>query len=840
IRLVVLSREAPPPAFARAQSYQQIGIINAGDLAVTEDEALELARTVTGKPLADTAILRTCRRAGGWAAGFVMLLGQSDLSCMAQESKQVLFHYFEHEVFKNTRDELRRFLWQTALFKTFSAEMAQCLTARKPVETILRELMSGNYFLQASYSTEPVYRYHDLFRDYLLDYGRHQHADAWRSTVLRAADILVESDGLDAAANLYAEIADWESLGRLVNHQGGRMLQRGSHRTLARWLALLPIELKHQQPWLAYWEGCTLLATDPKQAQEHLRRTFALFLQQGEHTGALLAWAGVCQAYWRLFDDMRPLGNWLAKLEPLWRDRESGLPQQVEAQVAIGAFLCLISVNPGASDLAYWQGRLMSLLQDNGHPELKSMAATLLLMHLAWTEGDIGRAIMLRDALRVAERSQGIAPLTLIASRTWGDMVFEFIFGSLSNIVEMLEKTIDLATRRGTHLYDATLYGILTNVHLTTGRMDSARSALRIMEESLNWERGYDVGFYLWLREWETWLSGRYHEAVKIGQQMHQYAIRCGMLQLRMMSHLGLAQTNYSLGRRSEALRHLAAIRLWSKIKQSRIGPCYRGLALAQFAQQNGQKTRALKILRITLDLAAAEGYLSTVFFRREDLTSLYSAALSAGIQTDFCLRVIRSRGLPAPRKMKSSERWPWRVKVFVLDGFRLYLDGDAFLSKGKAQQKPLELLKALVTLGGDAVPQDRLADMLWPDSEADLAIGNMKTTISRLRKLLGTHEFVLVREGALSLNRDYCWTDIWRFDELAYEIEAATQFNTDPPSDTHLERLAERLQSAYPQPFQRYEREAWMPTVRQRLQNRYLACVERLAQSMNSAGARA
>jgi tetratricopeptide (TPR) repeat protein len=835
IRIVVLSREAPPPAFARAQSYQQIGLLDAGDLAVTEEEALELAKAVTEKPITDDVILHTCQRADGWVAGFVMLLGQSYHSCIAQESKQVLFHYFEHEVLRKTRDDLRHFLWQTALFKSYNAEMAQRLTARDPVQAILRELLGGNYFLQTSQSVEPVYRYHDLFRDYLLDYGRNQHADAWRKTVLRAADTLAESDELDAAASLYAEITDWESLGRLVNRQGGRLLQRGGHRTLGRWLTLLPAELKHQRPWLAYWEGCTLMATDPKQAQEHLRRTFDQFLQQGERTGALLSWAGVCLAYWRLFDDMRPLSDWLGKLEPLWRDREPGLSQQVEAQVAIGAFLCLISVNPASSDLAYWKGRLSTLLEDNDHPELKSMAATLLLIHLAWTEGDTGQAIMLRDALRAAERSRGVAPLTLIAARTWGDMVYEYIFGSPSNIVEMLENTIDLATKRGTHLYDATLYGILANVHLTTGRMDSARSALSRMEESLNWERGYDVGFYLWLREWEMWLSGRYHEAVKIGQRMHHYAKRLEMLQLRMMSHLGLAQSNYSLGRRSEALRHLAAIRQWSKIKRSRIGPCYRGLALAQFALQNGQKLRALKLLRITFDLAAEEGYLAAPFFRRDDLTTLYSEALSAGIQTDYCLRVIRSRELPAPRKMKSSEQWPWRVKVFVLGDFRLYLDGDAFLSKGKAQQKPLELLKALVALGGDAVPQEQLADMLWPDSEADLAIGKMKTTISRLRKLLGSHESLLVREGALSLNREYCWTDVWRFDELASEIAAATQLHTDPPSGSQLERLTEGLQNAYPQPFERYEREAWMPRVRQRLRKRYQLCIERLGQSMKS-----
>ena len=358
------------------------------------------------------------------------------------------------------------------------------------------------------------------------------------------------------------------------------------------------------------------------------------------------------------------------------------------------------------------------------------------------------------------------------------------------------------------------------------------------MEETLNWERTYDAGFYLWLREWEAWLSGRHYEAVEIGRQEHQYATRLGQLHPRVMSHLALAQTTYSLGRRSEALRHLASIGQWSRVTRSRIGPCIRGLALAQFAYQGGQRSRAHKLLQITLGLAATEGYLGAPFFRREDLTALYAEALSAGIQTDYCLRVIRSRELPAPRSMATAEHWPWRVKAYGLGDFRLELDGVVYVSEGKVQQKPLELLKALVALGGEAISQDQLADMLWPDAEGDLAYRNIKTTLNRLRKLLGSHDYLVVREGTLSLNREYCWTDLWRFTEMARDIDSTTRFGNDPQLPIRLQELADRLHIAYPQPLLCNSREAWLPAVRQRLHGRYLRCIEKLAHSMEHAGA--
>ena len=834
IRLVVLSREAPPPAFARVQSHQKIGVIGAGDLVITEDEAPGLARAVTGKPITDNAILEACRRAGGWAAGFVVLLGQSDPSIVAQESKNVLFHYFEYEVLNSTADELRQFLWQTALFKTFSAEMAKRLTSREHITAILRELISGNYFLQTGQSPEPVYQYHDLFRDYLIDYGRRKHTDDWRDAALRAADILSDNDEPDAAASLYAELADWENLGMLVNRHGGRLLQRGSHRTLSRWLSLLPNELKDQQPWLVYWDGCSRLATNPKQARERLRQAYTLFAMSGESQGALLAWAAVCQACWIAFDDMRPLKDWFDELDVLWPGHEPALPPEIEAQVAIGAFLCLIVTRPEDPALYHYEKRLIHLLESSCNPELNTMAATLLMFHFVWTVGDRGRARMLRDVLCSAESLQPIAPMTLVITRSWGDFSYEYGFGgSLSRCLESLHTARNIAAERGVHLYDATLYGGMAYCHLTSGQIEKGRQALDQMGESLNWERTYDAGFYCWLREWEAWLDGRNIEASDLGRQERAYADRFGLMHPWPMSHLAAAQTMNSLGRRSQALRHLAEIGRWARHTQSRIGIYIRGLALAQFSLESGRRERVRRILRATLHLGQVEGYAGPPFFRPSDMTKLCAEALSAGIESDYITRVIRRRELPAPKTMEFKERWPWRVKVCLLGEFTLVMDGRPCVSARKAQQKPLELLKVLVALGGEAVPCEQMADMLWPNVEGDLAAINFKTTLSRLRKLLGQHEFLLVREGVLSLNREHCWTDFWRFTELAREIEVAAQPYGNPVLPARTEALAQRLGVAYPRPLLCDGREDWIIPLRRRLHDRYTRCVEKLARLM-------
>ena len=290
-----------------------------------------------------------------------------------------------------------------------SAGMAERLTGRADTAAILRGLVGGNYLLYVSQSPDPVYHYHDLFRDYLIEYGRHHQADEWPNAAQRAAAILSDVGEPEAAVELYAKVADWTGLGQLVNRHAPGLLQRGSHSTVQRWLSLLPTELKDQQAWLIYWDGCSWLSTNPKQARELLSRAFSQFLRDGERFGALVAWATACQASWLAFDDLRPLADWLAELEALWVS-ESAVPEEIEGQVALGAFLCLIVVRPNDPNLTYWENRLMRVLENDRNPDLRSTAATLLMFHFVWTVGNQGRALLLRDVLHAAERAPRRSP----------------------------------------------------------------------------------------------------------------------------------------------------------------------------------------------------------------------------------------------------------------------------------------------------------------------------------------------------------------------------------------------------------------------------------------------
>ncbi len=61
----------------------------------------------------------------------------------------------------------------------------------------------------------------------------------------------------------------------------------------------------------------------------------------------------------------------------------------------------------------------------------------------------------------------------------------------------------------------------------------------------------------------------------------------------------------------------------------------------------------------------------------------------------------------------------------------------------GKIQKKPLDLLKAIIALGGHNVSEDRLIDGVWSDTEGDRAHKSFEMALSRLRALLGSDDAV-------------------------------------------------------------------------------------------------
>ena len=83
---------------------------------------------------------------------------------------------------------------------------------------------------------------------------------------------------------------------------------------------------------------------------------------------------------------------------------------------------------------------------------------------------------------------------------------------------------------------------------------------------------------------------------------------------------------------------------------------------------------------------------------------------------------LIRKRHVSPGAAGSHVEAWPWPIKVRILGRFTLGKDGKPVSFTGKTPKRPLELLKALIALGGRSVSRARLVESLWPDADGDVS----------------------------------------------------------------------------------------------------------------------
>ncbi len=155
-------------------------------------------------------------------------------------------------------------------------------------------------------------------------------------------------------------------------------------------------------------------------------------------------------------------------------------------------------------------------------------------------------------------------------------------------------------------------------------------------------------------------------------------------------------------------------------------------------------------------------------------------------------------------------------VTIYTLGRFAVLKQGKPLQFRTKAQKKPLDLLKVIISLGGRSVSKLHIAELLWPDSEGDASISVVNTTLSRLRKLIGK-EAILTESGRFTLNPELCQVDCW---DLEKSLNAIKTNDHDKKDASEFVRQALVY---YQGSFLAGEDDGWSVSRRERIRSRFL-----------------
>ena len=180
-------------------------------------------------------------------------------------------------------------------------------------------------------------------------------------------------------------------------------------------------------------------------------------------------------------------------------------------------------------------------------------------------------------------------------------------------------------------------------------------------------------------------------------------------------------------------------------------------------------------------------------------------------------------------------------MRIYTLGRFELLVNDAPIETSRKTPAKVLSLLKVLVALGGKKVRETQLEDALWPDAEGDMAHQAFANALHRLRKLIGHNEAVQRLDGCLTLDRRYCWVDVWAFERLVAQAEGHWAKNKKYKKKEVLPEailVAQKASSLYGGAFLPGEPwEPWTVNLREQLRNAFLGNVRKLGAHWEGVG---
>jgi hypothetical protein len=318
---------------------------------------------------------------------------------------------------------------------------------------------------------------------------------------------------------------------------------------------------------------------------------------------------------------------------------------------------------------------------------------------------------------------------------------------------------------------------------------------------------------------------GHWPQAVDHAREGLAMALESGVPFLEAHCRIDLARALLGQGGSDEWAAQIEAARCIGGMIHSPVVAllCLETEATAAFAR--GDDSTGLERLAGALNLSRSLDGAIWQMDGAQATARLYDRALAADIDTEHVRRQIRRRRLLPPKAALAIQAWPWPIRLHTLGSFEILRDDEPLRSTGKAQLKPLELLKCLCAFGGQRVGQHRVTDLLWPDSEGDAADQALRTTLHRLRKLLQNERAVRLEDRQLYLNPEVVWADFMAFDAAELPSQAA-----DPAA-------LQRTLALYRGPFLAGEPGAWAAPFRERLRAQHARLVERLGAMLDGAG---
>jgi LuxR family maltose regulon positive regulatory protein len=827
VQLIVISRNEPGSNLGRLASSERMGRLDVTDLQLSREEThavVQLQASVSGRsaPIDVDGVYETTQ---GWAAGVTLLVRhgtpvESSPKHETAGTAQAIFDYLAAEAFERLTPPFQELLLRVACLEHIRVCVAQRLSADDDVASILDTLTRQNVFT-AYRAVADSYHFHPLFRSFLRRrLATTRPPEVQREWLLAAAHALGTEGDSEAGIQLLLQARAWAEAASLIRGVAPAFVEQARLTTLLQWIEALPPDAVADDGWLTYWRGICRLTLDFPSARAYFEDAYASFCATGDRDGEMLACAAILQHITYGYLDYRAMLPWIGRLERILDEAPQFRESRVELKVRAAFMLALSQAIPKHTKLMGSVEQVSALVR--AEDDLISRAEGIsALLHFF---SRFGRTPQYGDLDIVLGRmlDNGALPPIHRLNLLWLHAYQMHSSGDPQRVLAILGEARALARHEGLHSEDTRMRLCELQAQEIAGSTTAALGTFSELEPHVRGMPPIPRAHFLYVRAIFELACGNVESALKYSEQAVPLIRACHWHIGEALALTGLAEVYCALGRYGEASRCIDDCASLTDGVQAPLVEFNTQLVRAEIARNVGRSGEFEMELAKAFALGREQGYANGFHTGSQMLRRLVPYGVQLGIEASYCRWVITKRRFRPPSTGRLAG-WPWPVKIRAMGRLRIYLEDAELTFNGKAQRKPLDMLRLLIARP-HGVEMNKFMDELWPDLEGDAARNAMDIALHRLRKILKAKDAVQLAGGSVALNKDVVWLD-----SMALE-----HFSSELPPLAELPSAIEEVLDLYRGPLLGAEESSGPILIaRDRLRGKFLHVVSRLAKQL-------
>ncbi|MDI6840041.1 MAG: sigma 54-interacting transcriptional regulator [bacterium] len=302
LHLIISTRTYPPFQLAKLDAKQQLFTVKKEELKFTQEETQALFKDIYHTEVPEVELNKLEEYTKGWITALQFVSQElsykkpDEVIDVYSKAGEKVFEYFGNEILQKLPEKLQSFLLKSSILESMEPELLNNLLGISNSAEMLDSLMKLNLFISITLGEKKVFKYHPLFRKFLIDQlNETLSKELIRDLYRKAARYFTQVDDIESAISYWLASEQWEEAAALIEKVAVDMIDKGKTDAVNSWINSLPADLRVNRPWLLAYKGRILYRwSEWDKAMYLLRKAEKLFTERNDKLGSCYAlhWIG--------------------------------------------------------------------------------------------------------------------------------------------------------------------------------------------------------------------------------------------------------------------------------------------------------------------------------------------------------------------------------------------------------------------------------------------------------------------------------------------------------------------------------------------------------------------